>query len=115
MPRPPHLCPCGAVVPHGARCQCQRKADAARKARHDARRPGARQRGYTAEWERERAAFLLHHPACTMCSAPASIVDHVTPHRGDRKLFWNRTNWQPLCKPCHDRHKQQMDRASQEC
>lgn len=22
---------------------------------------------------------------------------------GDSKLFWDRTNWQSLCKPCHDR------------
>nr|WP_292832122.1 HNH endonuclease signature motif containing protein [Mesorhizobium sp.] len=19
------------------------------------------------------------------------------------RLFWDRSNWQPLCKPCHDR------------
>jgi len=32
----------------------------------------------------------------------ARIVDHVIPHRGDQELFWDTSNWQPLCKRCHD-------------
>ena len=32
-----------------------------------------------------------------------AVVDHIVPHRGDSNLFWDRNNWQPLCKPCHDR------------
>ncbi|WP_456243258.1 HNH endonuclease [Thermacetogenium phaeum] len=24
------------------------------------------------------------------------------PHKGDRQLFWDESNWQALCKPCHD-------------
>jgi len=35
---------------------------------------------------------------------PATVVDHITPHRGDWDLFWDSSNWQPLCKPDHD-HK----------
>ena len=34
---------------------------------------------------------------------PATVVDHVIPHRGDQKLFWDEDNWQALCKSCHDR------------
>ncbi|MGM9590559.1 MAG: HNH endonuclease signature motif containing protein, partial [Faecousia sp.] len=34
---------------------------------------------------------------------PATVVDHIIPHRGDRKLFWDESNWQPLCKDCHNR------------
>ena len=30
-------------------------------------------------------------------------VDHIVPHRGDHRLFWDEQNWQPLCKACHDR------------
>lgn len=33
----------------------------------------------------------------------ATVVDHIVPHRGDQKLFWDESNWQPLCKPCHDK------------
>ena len=37
-------------------------------------------------------------------------VDHIIPHRGDQKLFWDRNNWQALCKPCHDRKTGKEDR-----
>ena len=30
------------------------------------------------------------------------VVDHVVPHRGDQRLFWDERNWAPACKPCHD-------------
>ena len=33
----------------------------------------------------------------------ATVVDHITPHKGNQQLFWDRNNWQPLCKQCHDR------------
>ena len=46
-----------------------------------------------------------------MCAAigvqtPACVVDHIIPHRGDSKLFWNRRNWQSLCNPHHVSAKQ---------
>jgi 5-methylcytosine-specific restriction protein A len=36
------------------------------------------------------------------------VVDHIVPHRGDKKLFWDSSNWQALCdgqtgRGCHDR------------
>lgn len=31
------------------------------------------------------------------------LVDHIIPHRGDKKLFWDERNWQGLCKKHHDR------------
>ena len=33
---------------------------------------------------------------------PATVVDHVVPHRGDPVLFWDEGNWARLCKRCHD-------------
>lgn len=78
--------------------------------RADARRPTARQRGYTAAWNKARLEFLAYHPACACCQAPATVVDHATPHRGDIAIFWDKANWQVLCKPCHDRHKQRLER-----
>ncbi|WP_231555339.1 HNH endonuclease [Paracoccus sanguinis] len=44
-----------------------------------------------------------------MCGNPADVVDHITPHRGDEALFWNWSNWQALCAPCHNRHKQRAE------
>ncbi|MGH3850135.1 MAG: HNH endonuclease signature motif containing protein [Pseudonocardiaceae bacterium] len=34
----------------------------------------------------------------------AELVDHIIPHRGDQKLFWDQMkNWQALCELCHRR------------
>lgn len=110
--RAPRICGCGKVVPSGERCACQRKRDAERKARHDAKRPSARQRGYGKAWEAARAGYLAAHPTCQRdgCGAPATVVDHITPHRGDMRLFWRRSNWQALCAPCHNSHKQSLEK-----
>jgi 5-methylcytosine-specific restriction protein A len=47
--------------------------------------------------------FLDDHPFCVRCGVFAQVVDHVVPHRGDMGLFWDETNWAPMCKRCHDR------------
>lgn len=65
------------------------------------------ERGYGAEWQRARIEFLRENPLCSYCErrgqlTRASVVDHIQPHKGDQLLFWRRSNWQALCKPCHD-------------
>jgi hypothetical protein len=40
----------------------------------------------------------------------ATVVDHIRRHRGDMNLFWDSSNWQPLCKRCHDGEKQRIDK-----
>lgn len=100
--RPPRLCTCGKTVPAGTLCECQRARNAERKAAHDATRPTAAQRGYGTKWRQARADFLAAHPVCVRCGRPATVVNHKFPHRGDLKLFWRRSNWEPVCKPCHD-------------
>lgn len=77
-------------------------------------RVGARERGYDSRWEKARKTFLARSPLCVKCEkqgrvTPATVVDHVIPHRGDRKLFWDSTNWQPLCVECHNRDKQREE------
>lgn len=54
---------------------------------------------------------LAEEPLCRMCAArdavtPATVCDHMAPHRGDRALFFDFDNTQSLCKPCHDSTKQ---------
>lgn len=105
----PRICECGKIVPAGCRCGCQAKRNRERKARHDAVRPSARERGYDSAWDKARAGFLVKHNQCAMCDAPATIVDHVIPHKGDKRLFWDRSNWQPLCTPCHSGRKQRQE------
>lgn len=108
--RAPHVCMCGNIVAHGSRCPCHQVRDRERKARFDATRPSARERGYDTKWDRERQAFLAAHPTCVRCAAPSRIVDHIMPHKGDQKLFWRRSNWQALCVACHSVTKQSEER-----
>lgn len=110
MSKPPHICKCGKIITHGLRCVCQVFEKRERDARHDKHRPTAAKRGYGHEWRKARAEYLANHPFCRMCGNPATTVDHVIPHRGDKRLFWFRANWQPLCTPCHSSAKQRAER-----
>lgn len=70
-------------------------------------RENASERGYDSRWRKARARFLRANPLCEKCKqqgrlTPATVVDHVIPHRGDYHLFWDQGNWQALCKGCHD-------------
>ena len=74
----------------------------------DKRRGNAQSRGYNWRWQKARLAHLGKHPLCIECSTlgrvtAASVVDHIVPHRGDQELFWDLSNWQSLCAPCHNR------------
>lgn len=100
--RAPRICSCGQRVPGGTLCTCQVKRAAERRARAEANRPTARERGYSSAWEKARAGFLAKHPTCSRCGAPATVVHHTIPHRGDKAKFWDRKSWAPVCKPCHD-------------
>jgi len=90
------------------------KADAHRQ--YDRDRGSARERGYTAVWDRASVAFLTDadNALCCGCLAigrltPAVLTDHVVPHRGDLTLFWDRSNWQPACRPHHDVVKARLE------
>ena len=43
---------------------------------------------------------------------PATVCDHVLPHRGDEHLFWNGAV-QSLCARCHNSAKQAEEAAGQ--
>lgn len=70
-------------------------------------RPSAAIRGYDRRWRIVRRMYLRRNPLCVECAKhgrteASTVVDHIEPHRGDEKLFWDERNWQALCKPCHD-------------
>lgn len=72
------------------------------------------ERGYNYRWQKAREGFLKKHPACVYCERKgiieeATVVDHIRPHRGDKKLFWDRNNWQSLCGRCHSSVKQREE------
>lgn len=62
----------------------------------------------TARWQKLRKRVLSEHPLCAECErqgriAPATVTDHIIPHKGNLELFWDEGNLQSLCKSCHDR------------
>ena len=89
---------------------CPTCAPAQARAKHqayDQTRGTATARGYDARWQKARAAYLARHPLCVECErqgrvTAATVVDHIVPHKGDQRLFWDQANWQSRCKPCHD-------------
>lgn len=83
----------------------------------DIYRGTSHQRGYDHQWRKARLEFLTNNPLCVICSeqgrvTAATVVDHIKPHKGDKSLFWDKTNWQPLCKPCHDSKTASQDMGS---
>jgi 5-methylcytosine-specific restriction protein A len=104
---------CAELLPAGGPSYCRAHAR-----RRDHYRGSQRARGYTWRWEQRRALFLQLYPLCGMRPGgrppvssscwearrvtPATVVDHVIPHKGDAALMWNEVeNWQALCARCH--------------
>lgn len=86
-------------------CSCHLRSQAKQS---DMRRGTRTERGYTNTWLRASKTFLTQHPLCIKCQeqnriTPATEVDHIIPHKGDKKLFWDQNNWQALCHECHSR------------
>ena len=65
------------------------------------------ERGYGGAWQRFRAAWFAQEPRfCAHCAArgriqPATVADHIRPHKGIPNLFWDPANLQGLCATCH--------------
>lgn len=70
----------------------------------------------TKRWKAIRSQRLNEDPLCKYCmdrgkATPATIIDHINPHRGDEALFFNYLNTQSLCKACHDSVKQSFEKT----
>lgn len=70
------------------------------------RRATANARGYNYSWQQASERLLAAEPYCRTCKAQGrdtipTCVDHIIPHRGNMRLFWDPDNWQPLCEACH--------------
>ena len=92
------ICPCGFSVPKGQKCPCALRNGKARQAANDAARGTPAQRGYDKQWAKESRAFLaaLGNPLCACgCGRVGNMVDHIRAPKGDMRLFWDRSNWQP--------------------
>ncbi len=89
---------CRTLVEHSGRCRtCRQGTNAAHRTDwkwiyNDPR------------WHALRDRVLSEEPVCACgCGAPRTVVDHITPHRGDERLAFDRTNRQAMTRRCHDR------------
>ncbi|WP_089970849.1 HNH endonuclease [Lihuaxuella thermophila] len=80
-----------------------------RKREYNRKRPTPAQLGYDREWAKARQRFLKANPYCVVCGDKATVVDHIVPHKGDRYLFWQASNWAPMCWSCHSRKTAKYD------
>jgi 5-methylcytosine-specific restriction enzyme A len=72
---------------------------------------------YDYKWRKYRLQFLTDNPLCKMCAEegminPATVVHHKIAHKGDRELFWRRSNHEPLCAPHHDSTEQAREKGT---
>lgn len=80
-------------------------------------RPNPSRRGYTYRWKLAALRYRKHHTACAMfgidpkCTGVATCVDHIKPHGGEKRGFFDKRNWQALCTGCHNR-KTARERSS---
>ena len=109
-PRPCAFLGCsGLVRDRGKRyCPEHREHERERRRHLDRGRRKTAERGYGSRWRRESKMFLRGHPWCEDpydmhpgVTKLATLVDHIIPHRDNRSLFWDRSNWQGLCDECH--------------
>jgi len=89
----------------GGYCELHQKI---KTSRYDKQRGSSAKRGYGSKWRVERDKYLRENPYCVECLKKskyvmAKVVDHKIPHRGDMKLFWDKSNWQSLCTYHHNR------------
>ena len=100
---------CAALIPSGTKY-----CDFHRPMHPEEVRPAA-SRGYGAAWQKARREFLRNvQPLCQECLkqgkyTKATDVDHIVPHRGDMRLFWDESNWQALCHSCHSKKTRKQD------
>lgn len=68
-------------------------------------RPRSRDEYHSARWTRESRAFREAHPLCAECRrkgiiTPSEVVDHIVPVSVCLD-FWDKNNWQALCRKCN--------------
>ena len=71
---------------------------------------------YGRRWRKARQQFLYENPLCVMCrqegkTEAALEVDHIQKHNGSYELFYDESNWQPLCRVHHRGAKAKEERS----
>ena len=97
---------CDAIAVANGRC-ARHNAEYLRRYRQSGARRESAALYNTAAWQALRREVLFECPFCVKCMekgmyVPAQVVDHIDPHKGDEKKFFDKSNLQSLCKKCHD-------------
>ena len=76
-------------------------------------RPGMRSEE---PYRSKRLFFLRIHPLCRPCAASgftvaAAEIDHIVPVKQAPDRFLDRSNWQPICRPCLSGRPQDGERG----
>jgi len=65
---------------------------------------------YDWRWRQYSKQYRVENPLCVcdeckerVVPLPSEVVDHIKPHKGNIKLFWDETNHQAMAKVCHDK------------
>lgn len=96
--------------------ECNRKWRESHPISKDDRRPNAAKRGYNYKWQKFASDFLMLHPVCAICGAPAKVCDHrdmtadmMLDAYGSFDL--DPSHYQALCYRCNTRKGAREDRA----
>jgi len=102
-----------------AGCSQRQPCPTHKRKAYDIHRGSSSERGYNYRWQQYRNWFIRqaqcpvegcrrNHVLCEgECrrqgrAVPAFAVDHITPHRGDERLFWDHANHRSLCESEHN-------------
>ena len=121
MPKKPCMRPgCPNLVDRGKEGYCDDHRSSRCSVRNEEKRKESDDRAlYNWQWAKYSKARLRRDPLCIglrlVPGGPivintheegvvvaATLTDHIVPHKGDRKLFWDTKNHQSGCKTCHD-------------
>jgi 5-methylcytosine-specific restriction protein A len=97
-------------------CNTHQQLHIEKRKEYDKHRPTYHDWYSNKRWRMLRIHWLKCNPICVMCNkigriTPATIVDHVRPHKGSIDMFYDVSNLQSLCKQCHDSKTAREDGA----
>ena len=106
------------MMPNAPQTIAQRKRASGQVARPRDRRASACKRGYDRKWQKYVTFYRqCVEPLCRECFkdgrlTPMDCVDHIVPMNGpDDPRWYDQTNHQALCTPCHSRKTANEDGA----
>ena len=88
-----------------------------KRRRYENKKPEYSKLYHTQRWIKQSNLFREKNPLCVAClqygiitdcqgkdknGRPKGATDHIVPHKGNKRLFFDKTNWQTLCLMHHN-------------